>query len=163
MRIQQDTSYNMLQQGMSRYIHHICIYLCVWTIWGDVKLLSFAEGRGMQSGTTSNEATWLHGMHNLITSAYLLKFPICMASSQANSRQAVFSFLHNWRNLRLRWKDSYRFIYLDVLRWILVTGQSYVFSSSDQELLKCCFARPMHSTTEFAMTVLSKCVTSEQM
>jgi len=24
-------------------------------------------------------------------------------------------------------------IYLDILRWILVTGQSYVFSSSDQE------------------------------
>jgi hypothetical protein len=97
------------------------------------KLLSFAGGRGMQLGTTSNEATWLHGMQNLISAVYLLRFSICMASGQANNRPAFFPCLHTWRNLRLRWKDNYRFIYLDVLHWILVIDQSYVFSSSDQE------------------------------
>jgi hypothetical protein len=30
-----------------------------------------------------------------------LHFPICMASGQADFRPAIFSCLHNWRNLRL--------------------------------------------------------------
>ena len=56
-----------------------CVYVC--NIWIDVKLLSFsfffplsfnnAGGRGIQSGTTSNEATWLYGIQSLIGSAYL--------------------------------------------------------------------------------------------
>ena len=33
-----------------------------------------AGGRGIQSGTTSNEATWLYGTQSLISSAYLLQF-----------------------------------------------------------------------------------------
>ena len=33
-----------------------------------------AGGRGIQSGTTSNEATWLYGRQSLISSAYLLQF-----------------------------------------------------------------------------------------
>ena len=64
--------------------------VCVWTIGRDVKLLSFAGGRGMQLGTTSNEATWLHGMQNLVSAVYLLRFSICMASGQANNRPAFF-------------------------------------------------------------------------
>ena len=35
---------------------------------------SNAGGRGIQSGTTSNEATWLYGIQSLISSAYLLQF-----------------------------------------------------------------------------------------
>ena len=48
---------------------YIFIYMCVCNIWIDEKLLGFdlvdfevARGRGMQSGTTSNEATWLYGI-----------------------------------------------------------------------------------------------------
>ena len=50
--------------------------VCVCLICKDVKLrfwlfTSYAGGRGIQSGTTSNEATWLYGIQSLISSAYL--------------------------------------------------------------------------------------------
>ena len=92
----------------------LLVCVCVWNFWTEVKpqllllfQLSDSEGgRGMQTGTTSNEATWLDGIQSLISSAYLLHFPIWVASGQANFRPAIFSCLHKWRNLRLWWKTA---------------------------------------------------------
>ena len=66
---------------------HLCVCVCTYAckfvcnIWIDVKLFLFsfsyfspfnkAGDRGMQSGTTSNEATWLYGIQSLISAAYL--------------------------------------------------------------------------------------------
>ena len=47
-------------------------FLCGFVMVHD--FLFHAGGRGIQSGTTSNEATWLYGIQSLISSAYLLQF-----------------------------------------------------------------------------------------
>ena len=48
----------------------LCVCVCTFCI--EVKLHSVAGGHGVQSGTMSNEATWLYGKQGLISSVYLL-------------------------------------------------------------------------------------------
>ena len=49
-----------------------CVCVCAWNLNRRQKLSGcfFFRGRGMQSGTASNEATWLHGIQSLISCAY---------------------------------------------------------------------------------------------
>jgi hypothetical protein len=98
--------------------------------------LSDSEGgRGMQSGTTSNEATWLDGIRDTEPDQLCVPAPF---SNLYGKRPSRFPPSHFFMSAQLAQsetvvKDSHRFIYLEILRWILVTGNSYVFSSPDQE------------------------------
>ena len=120
------------------------IYCCFF-----FSFLISAGGRGMQSGTASNEATWLHGIQSLISSAYRLHFPICMASGQADNRPAVFSCLHKWHNLRLRWRTTipiyfFGHLTLDPRDWSILFV-SLVWSGRT-EFLICCTTDAFHIT-----------------
>ena len=89
----------------------------------------------MQSGTTSNEATWLDGIRDTEPDQLCVPAPF---SNLYGKRPSRFPPSHFFMSAQLAQsetvvKDSHRFIYLEILRWILVTGNSYVFSSPDQE------------------------------
>ena len=50
---------------------HACMYVCMWTIWRDVKLLSFAWECGMIVGPRSTISYHNHGILDLINPAHL--------------------------------------------------------------------------------------------
>ena len=145
-------------------------YFCVWNIWTEVKPLytvaSFSAFWFLQGDVACNQGP------------RPTKLPDCMGyrAWSALPTGSIFQFV--WQAAKpitaqpsfhvcaigAIWDcgegQLYRFISLDILHWILVTGQSYLFPSSDQEELNSWFAaRPMHSTSQFGKTSLSKCVT----
>ena len=93
-----------------------------------------AGGRGMQSGTTSNEATWLYGIQSLISSAYLLPISVHgnRLSQEPASRFQFFGFLYTvvaiwthvcWTSFSVRTEiQPSSFRYLTVWHLFLRTG-----------------------------------------
>ena len=79
----------------------------------------------MQSGTASNEATWLHGIQSLISCAYRLGsiFQFVWQAAKPITAQPFFHVC-NWANLRLRWK--WKDNYTDLFLWTSYTGSSWL-------------------------------------
>ena len=109
----------------------VCVY--AWNLNRRQKLfgcfffsfLISAGGRGMQSGTASNEATWLHGIQSLISCAYRLGsiFQFVWQAAKPITAQPFFHVC-NWANLRLRWK--WKDNYTDLFLWTSYTGSSWL-------------------------------------
>ena len=166
-----------------------CCGACVWTIWRDVKHLSFAGG------------PWALGWHGPTKT-----HPSCCANvpaifeswwgmtNQPKNHHAVFQreshqgfwiqhmngwrwlliiFLHSWGNLRLRWISCPLQFSAYISEFFLAYWFYSIFQDGDERIflslhakhppapVRCnwiVFACRMRSTTEFAMTVLSKCV-----
>ena len=105
----------------------VCVY--AWNLNRRQKLVgcfffSFlisAGGRGMQSGTASNEATWLHGIQSLISCAYRPGsiFQFVWQAAKPITAQPFFHVC----TIGAIWD---RFISLDILHWILVTVQFHI-------------------------------------
>ena len=166
-----------------------CSFVCVWTIWRDVKLLSFAGGPGALGwhGPTKTHPSCCANVPAIFESWWGVANPktimpffnenhirIFEFSTWTDEGDFSFIFLHRWHNLRLKWISCpLQFsAYLGILPgfyWfysILQGGDERIFLSLHTKHppvpVRCnwiVFARQMHSTTEFAMTVLSKCVT----
>ena len=152
--------------------HHVC----VWNTWTDVKLLplytwfsnfqfqtwkgtstvshlvsnfcfKLARGHGIQSGTTSNEATWLYGIQSLISSTYLFfKSIFCIFSSEiwhpvkprTGKSFLLMSFSPTFRTLRCNFMSIF---------W---PGVLFCICMRDTQI---------HSTSTSRKAVPSKCVT----
>ena len=147
--------------------------VCAWAIWRDVKLLSFAEGSGplMSPLPTKLLMSWEDIGTDHPDVPALLSNPIFVSGNRLSQEPACQFFKQffkpNW-NFRTSSRFQVETIWLCWMYSSLGKGLLPFFpfctGYGDGSFLMLLdtwsvFARKMHSTTKFAMTVLSKCVT----
>ena len=133
--------------------------MCVCTICIDVKILYCAGGQQpifLCCPTKLRKMWWMGSWtHEPVPAIYIYNIYIYIY---------ILYIIRPWAHLSRSWGDVYLIavvLYSQCLLWLYLSLYIYIFIvtfHSSCLFIVDVFARPMHFTSEFAMTVLRKCV-----